>query len=39
MYKLKEEFFDGFKEKLRETFSARLVLEEKEKILLPFLKK
>lgn len=36
---LKEEFFDGFKEKLRETFSARLVLEEKEKILLPFLKK
>ncbi len=36
---LKEEFYDGFKEKLRETFSARLVLEEKEKILLPFLKK
>lgn len=36
---LKEEFLNGFKEKLRETFSARLVLEEKEKILLPFLKK
>ena len=36
---LKNEFCDSFKEKLRETFSARLILEEKEKILLPFLKK
>lgn len=36
---LKNEFCDSFKEKLREIFSARLVLEEKEKILLPFLKK
>ena len=29
---------ESFKEKLRETFSARLILEEKDKILLPFLK-
>ncbi len=36
---LKEEFFDAFKEKLRESFSARLEIEEKENILLPFLKK
>lgn len=36
---LKDEFCDDFKEKLRETFSARLKMEEKNKILLPFLKK
>ncbi len=36
---LKDEFCDIFKEKLRENFCARLVMEEKEKILLPFLKK
>lgn len=36
---LKNDFCESFKEKLRETFSARLVLEEKAKILLPFLKK
>ena len=36
---LKDEFCDDFKEKLRETFSARLNMEEKDKILLPFLKK
>ena len=36
---LKDEFCDSFKEKLRETFCARLVLNEKDKILLPFLEK
>ncbi len=36
---LKEEFCADFKEKLRESFSARLVMDEKENILLPFLKK
>lgn len=36
---LKNDFCEGFKEKLRENFSARLDLEEKAKILLPFLKK
>ena len=36
---LKDEYCDDFKEKLRETFSARLNMEEKERILLPFLKK
>ncbi len=36
---LKEEFYNDFKEKLRETFSARIELAQKEKILLPFLKK
>lgn len=36
---LKEEFCDSFKEKLRESFCARLEMEEKENILLPFLKK
>lgn len=36
---LKNDFCEGFKEKLRENFSARLNLEEKTKILLPFLKK
>ncbi len=36
---LKEEFCDTFKQKLRESFCARLEMEEKENILLPFLKK
>ncbi len=36
---LKDDFILPFKEKLRESYSARLVLEEKDKILLPFLKK
>ena len=36
---LKEEFYVSFKEKLRESFCARLEMEEKDKILLPFLKK
>lgn len=36
---LKDEFCEDFKDKLRETFCARLAMEEKEHILLPFLKK
>lgn len=36
---LKEEFCDVFKEKLCESFAARLEMLEKENILLPFLKK
>ena len=36
---LKDEFCSDFKDKLRETFCARLEMEEKEHILLPFLKK
>ncbi|MBO5358413.1 MAG: YigZ family protein [Clostridia bacterium] len=36
---LKEEFYESFKEKLRESFCARLEIEEKENILIPFLKK
>jgi putative IMPACT (imprinted ancient) family translation regulator len=36
---LKDEFCSDFKDKLRETFCARLEMAEKEHILLPFLKK
>ncbi len=38
-FDLKQDFFEAFEENLREIFSARLKLDQKEQILLPFLKK